>query len=105
MEKGEENKGYLQVGTNPLNSRGQFQMAATSEIWLDFLDIETKERRALNGDITTRVTPAGRRLYTEKHIRAIVSPPLYTIDQFRNQDRAPSQEEWESRRPLVGETF
>jgi hypothetical protein len=36
-------------------------MAATSEIRLYFLDIETDEHRLLNGDITQQVNPAGNK--------------------------------------------
>jgi len=34
-------------------------MTTTSEIWLDFLDVDAGERRPLGGEITKQVNPAG----------------------------------------------
>ena len=53
-------------------------MTATGQIWLDFLDVETIEHRALNRDITTRVTPAGRRLYAQRNTYGPLFGCLYT---------------------------
>lgn len=65
MDKGEENRGSIQIRINPFNPRGQVWMTTTTEIRLNFLDVDPNERRTLNGDITKQINPTGRRLYAQ----------------------------------------